>query len=47
MLGEEDHGPQFFSPATIRQALEVQAAKTTEVEAKKAQIASNKANKAI
>jgi len=42
VLGEENHGPQFFSPATIKHAQNIQAAKTAEVEAEKAWIASNK-----
>ena len=42
VLGEEDHGPQFFSPTTIKRAQDVQAAKTAEAEVEKARIASNK-----
>jgi hypothetical protein len=42
VLGEEDHGPQFFSPTTIKRAQDVQAAKAAEAEAEKARIASNK-----
>jgi len=42
VLGEEDHGPQFFSPTTIKRAKGVQAAKAAEVEVEKARIASNK-----
>ena len=42
MLGEEDHGPQFFSPTTIKHAQDVQAAKAAEAEVEKARIASNK-----
>jgi hypothetical protein len=31
-LGVEDHGPQFFSPTTIKRAQDVQAAKAAEAE---------------
>jgi hypothetical protein len=42
LFGEEDHGPQFFSPVTFKRAKDVQAAKEAEAEAEKARIASNK-----
>ena len=42
VLGEEDHGPQFYSLTTIKRAQDVQAAKAAEVEVEKARIASNK-----
>jgi hypothetical protein len=42
LFGEEDHGPQLFSPTSIKRAKDVQAAKTVEAKAEKARIASNK-----
>ncbi len=47
MLREEDHGPQFFSPTTIKHVQDVQAAKTAEAEVEKAQIVSNKITSAV
>ena len=42
LLGEENHGAQFFSPTTIKHAQDVQAVKAAEAEADKARIVSNK-----
>src|SRR5450432_45372 len=43
LLGEEDNGPQFFSPARIQAAREFQAQKEAMEEENKARIASKKA----
>jgi hypothetical protein len=43
LLGEEDSGPQFFSPARIQAAREFQAQKEATEEENKARIASKKA----
>ena len=47
MLGEENHGAQFFSPTTIKYAQDVQAAKVAEAEVEKARIASDKITNAV
>ena len=46
LLGEEDSGPQFFSPSRVRKANAVQAAKEAEEQQKRDDIANCKAHTA-
>src|SRR5450432_3577748 len=47
LLGEEDNGPQFFTPERVRAAIEYQAQKEDEEEAERQLKIDNKARKAL
>jgi hypothetical protein len=46
LLGTDDHGPQFWSPSTVRAARHVQAQKDADEQANRDRIAENKAKTA-